>query len=255
MPKAHIPVLKEDKPKKKVSRRIISILLLLFVVILSVLFFRSSMSKVTEIHFLGNTFTSREQLIQVSGLKIGNQYFAVSPSKIESKLLTVKSIEKATVEKHFPGVINIQIEQFPTVAYELSAQGTLQAILSSGATVTVNESGIAVEKPILTKWDDADPYKAKLSNALAQIPNELTADISEIIPSPTASFPDRIKLYTRSRFEVITAISILKEKVEYLNQVIETEQPGLITMLEADSYVPFVAATNDQDGEKATTND
>lgn len=125
------------------------------------------------------------------------------------------------------------------MAYELDQDGILEAILSSGAAVSVNETGIAVEKPILTSWGEDDPHKAKLCQALASIPNELTSDISEIVPSPTLSFPDRIKLYTRSHFEVITAISLLKDKVEYLNQVIETEEPGLIKMLEADSYVPF----------------
>lgn len=111
----------------------------------------------------------------------------------------------------------------------------------------VNETGIAVEKPILTNWDPEDPNKAKLCQALASIPNELTSDISEIVPSPTLSFPDRIKLYTRSRFEVITAISLLKSKVSYLNQIIETEQPGLIKMLEADSYVPFQVESDEED--------
>lgn len=143
--------------------------------------------------------------------------------------------------------MNITIEEFPAVAYELDQQGVLEAILSSGTAVKVNETGIAVEKPILTGWKEDDPYKAKLCQALAVISNELTSDISEIVPSPTLSFPDRIKLYTRSRFEVITAISLLKDKVEYLNQVIETEEPGLIKMLEADTYVPFAAENEDNE--------
>jgi len=112
--------------------------------------------------------------------------------------------------------------------------------------VSVNEAGIAVEKPILTNWDTGDPNKAILCQTLGSISNELTSDISEIVPSPTLSFPDRIKLYTRSRFEVITSISLLKSKVAYLNQVIETKEPGLITMLEADSYVPFQVEIDDQ---------
>ncbi|MET3543709.1 cell division protein DivIB [Paenibacillus sp. SSG-1] len=255
MPNAQIPVLKEDKPKRKASKRIIWILLLLFIVILSVLFFRSTMSQVTEVHFKGNTFTTRDELLKASGLQVGSQFFGVSPSKVESSLLKVKSIQKATVDKQFPGVINVTIEEYPTVAYELAAEGDLQAILSSGATVSVNNTGIAVEKPILTKWNASDPNKAALCKVLGQIPNELTSDISEIIPSPTESFPDRIKLYTRSRFEVITAISLLKDKVEYLNQVIETEEPGIITMLEADSYVPFEPSGEENGDQNATTHE
>ncbi|MOA64140.1 hypothetical protein D3C78_1901040 [compost metagenome] len=46
-------------------------------------------------------------------------------------------------------------------------------------------------------------------------------------------------MFTRTKFEVITAVSVLPEKIEALNAVIETQEPGKITMLLADTYVPF----------------
>ncbi|MFF2909708.1 cell division protein FtsQ/DivIB [Paenibacillus sp. NPDC057934] len=239
MPKTTVPLLKEDKPKKKMSRKITFILILLFTALLAMIFFRSSASRITEIDFEGSKYSTREELLAQSGLQTGGQFFAVSKGAVEEAMMKLDTVQKATVDKKFPGLISIHIEEYPAVAYELDQEGSLKAILSSGAAVKVNETGIAVEKPILTNWKPSDPFKAKLSQVLAGIPNELTSDISEIVPSPTLSFPDRIKLYTRSKFEVITAISLLKNKVGYLNQVIETEQPGLITMLEADSYVPF----------------
>jgi cell division protein FtsQ len=245
MTTTRLPLLKEDKPKKKMSRKITVILLLLFTALLAVIFFRSSISRITVIDFQGSKYSTSEELLSQSGIKIGGQFFAVAAKSVEDSLLELKTIQQVTVEKDFPGVITVKIEEFPAVAYELELGGVLKAILSSGAAVPVNETGIAVEKPILTNWDATDPNKAKLCQALASIPNELTSDISEIVPSPTLSFPDRIKLYTRSRFEVITAISLLKSKVAYLNQVIETEQPGLIKMLEADSYVPFQIETDE----------
>lgn len=240
MPKTRIPLLKEDKPSKRRNRRMIMILLLLFVALLAVIFFRSSISKITAINVEGDKYTVRERLLAASGLKIGGQFFAVSSDAVAQAVKEkLNTVQEAEVAKKFPGVVTISIKEYPAVAYELDQAGVLEAILSSGAAVSVTDTGIAVEKPILTNWKADDPYKAKLCQALASIPNELTSDISEIVPSPTPSFPDRIKLYTRSRFEVITAISLLKNKVGYLNQVIETEEPGLIKMLEADSYVPF----------------
>lgn len=247
MPKTNVPRLKEDKPHKKMSRKITVILMLLFIALLAVIFFRSAVSRITEINFQGSKYSTREELLSRSGLRIGGQFFAASASSVEDSLKELKTVQEVTVEKDFPGVISIHIKEYPAVAYELDQGGRLEAILSSGAAVAVNETGIAVEKPILTNWSAEDPNKAKLCQALAGIPNELTSDISEIVPSPTLSFPDRIKLYTRSHFEVITAISLLKDKVEYLNQVIETEEPGLIRMLEADSYVPFQTEMEDKE--------
>lgn len=254
MPKNHqIPVLKEDRPKPKTGRRIIFILILLFLALLVVLFFRSPISKVTEIHFTGNTFNTEEQLKEKTELAVGVQYFSVSADKIKERLATLGTIESVEVDKQFPGVINVSIVEYPTVAYELAKDGSLQAILANGKSIPVSASGIAVEKPILTQWDSKDPNKAKLSEVLADIPNSMTSDISEILPSPTPSFPDRIKLYTRSKFEVITAVSLLRDKVEYLNQVIEMEQPGIITMLEADSYEPFKPENLEQGDEGPPT--
>ncbi|MBW4080075.1 cell division protein FtsQ/DivIB [Paenibacillus sp. S150] len=252
MPKTRVPLLKEDKPSKKMSRKVTFILLLLFIALLAVIFFRSSLSRITEIQFQGNKYTAQDELMSQSGLSIGGQFFAVSKASVEASLKELMTIQEAEVVKSFPGVVTISIKEYPAVAYELDEGGILEAILSSGAAVAVNETGIAVEKPILTNWDAGDPYKAKLCQALASIPNELTSDISEIVPSPTLSFPDRIKLYTRSHFEVITAISLLKDKVEYLNQVIETEEPGLIKMLEADSYVPFQPAQGANEDKEGT---
>ncbi|WP_150266263.1 cell division protein FtsQ/DivIB [Paenibacillus tepidiphilus] len=253
MPKTRMPLLKEDKPSKKMSRKVIFILLLLFLALLAVILFRSSLSRITEIHIQGNKYSTKDELLKKSGLKTGGQFFAVSGQDVEEQLKKLKTVQDAVVNKSFPGVVDIRITEYPAVAYELDEQGTtLEAILSSGATVPVSETGMPVEKPILTNWDADDPFKAKLSQALADIPNELTGDISEIVPSPTLSFPDRIKMYTRSHFEVITAISLLKEKVEYLNQVIETEEPGLIKMLEADSYVPFHKESQDEETEEGT---
>lgn len=53
MPKTRMPLLKEDKPSKRMSRKITIILLLLFIALLAVIFFRSSVSKITAIHFQG----------------------------------------------------------------------------------------------------------------------------------------------------------------------------------------------------------
>lgn len=91
----------------------------------------------------------------------------------------------------------------------------------------------------MTGWKENDPNLVKLCKTLSEIPGELTADISEIVPSPTLSYPDRIKMYTRSEFEVISAISLLPKKAEYLNEILQNQDPGQLKMLDADSYVPY----------------
>ncbi|MDF2837207.1 MAG: Polypeptide-transport-associated domain protein FtsQ-type, partial [Paenibacillus sp.] len=141
--------------------------------------------------------------------------------------------------KVFPGVIKIEVQEYPVVAFELMSDGKLQALLSSGASVEAKPEGNAMDKPILTGWAQDDPVKRELTKQLALIPQKQLSDLSEIAPIPSKAYPDRIRMYTRTKFEVVTAVSVLQEKIEALNAVIETQEPGKITMLLADTYVPF----------------
>jgi len=249
-----LPVLKEKKVKKNTSRKLLLILLLLFVVILAVLFFRSSVSKISEIQITGNDMVAKEELILKSGLHVGDQFFGTSKGTIRDRIRELKAVEDVKIELQFPGVIHIDVQEFPTVAYQISQEnGQIAGILSNGTNVLLQKGHILVEKPILTQWKSEDPLLAQLCKQLALIPDELLTDISEIIPDPTKAYPDRIKMYTRSQFEITTSISLLKDKVEYLNKVIETQQPGQITMLAADTYKPFDRVTSDIEQEKETT--
>ncbi|MBP1999226.1 cell division protein FtsQ [Paenibacillus shirakamiensis] len=257
MPKSNVPVLKKARPKMRTSRKIIGILFLLFLVLGAILFFRSQMSKISEISFQGSTYTTQEELLHKSGIAVGGSYFSISAETLSTRLKQIPSIDKVKVDKQFPGVIHISIVEYPAVAYSIGKEdinGSLQAFLANGTQVIIANTPSMLEKPILTNWGAKDANLAKLCAVLATIPKELTSDISEIVPSPTLSYPDRIKMYTRSHFEIITAISMLSSKVEYLNSIVESQQPGTLTMLDADSYVPFVPETKQEDPQKETTN-
>lgn len=255
MPKANVPVLKEPAPKKKSGRKIKTILILLFLALLCVLFFRSSLSKISVITFEGNTYTTEAELLEVTGLQVGSPFFAVSADHIARKLEDVSSVKQATVNKTFPGSVNIRIEEYPIAAYELTGEGKLQGLLANGTRIGLKDGSMPVDKPILTGWKADDASLVKLCRTLSQIPDELTADISEIVPSPTMSYPDRIKLYTRSKFEIISAISLLAKKAEYMNEILQTQDPGKLTMLDADSYVPYSATENEDGGQNDTTHE
>ncbi|WP_055110022.1 cell division protein FtsQ/DivIB [Paenibacillus ihumii] len=239
MSKANMPVLKQPKPKKRSSKKVAGILILLFLALLAVLFFRSSLSKISSITFEGSSYTSDEVLLEVSGLKLGAPFFGTSSETIAKRMTKIPSVESAEVDKSFPGGITIRIKEHPLAAYELSVDEGLKGLLANGTKIPLGIGSMPMERPILTGWKDDDPYLAKLCEVLAQIPDDQVSDISEIVPSPTVSYPDRVKLYTGSKFEVVTAISLLPAKLEYLNSILESQDPGTLTLLEADSYIPY----------------
>ncbi|CAM4508881.1 cell division protein FtsQ [Paenibacillus endophyticus] len=237
---AQMPVLKEPLKKRMGSKKLLYILILLFLALLAVLFFNSSISKISEIQIEGTRFVSKEDINKKAAILVGDAFFRTSSNTIEQRVLALPQISKATVTKVFPGLIKIEIVEYPVVAFELSKQGELTALLSNGTTVEAqNDEMQLVDKPVLSGWTEKDPIKAELTKQLGKISSKQLSDLSEIIPYPSAAYPDRVIMYTRTKFEVVTAVSVLPEKIEALNAVIETQEPGKITMLLADTYVPF----------------
>jgi len=234
-----IPVLREPARKRRGGKKLLAVLLLLFIVILSVLFFNSSFSKISAISIEGQRFSSKAEIQQAAGVAMGDAYFSISTKSVEERIKTLSTVDKVEVVKSFPGNLSIHVTEYEAVAFEMSPKGELTAILANGTTSAAG-ADIVVDKPILSGWTAGDPNKAALSKELSSLPPASLSDFSEIIPSPSKAYPDRIKIYTRTRFEVITAVSLLKEKVAALDAVIETQEPGVITMLLADTYVPFV---------------
>ena len=149
------------------------------------------------------------------------------------------------VKKTFPGVIHIQVEEFPKVAFQIDPDGKKQAVLADGGVIAAAcWKQIPLDMPILTGWNDKDPNKAALCKVLGEIPQSALSDISEIKPDPSESYPDKIKIYTRSQFEIHTTIAYLPEKIDNLPGYIAGLQEdhitnGVITMLEAEYHTPF----------------
>lgn len=252
---APMPVLREPANKKKGSRRLIAVLILLFAVILSVLFFNSPVSKISEIHITGPVYVTDAEIEKAAGIKIGDAFFGTTSRTIGKRVGKLDTVANVTVTKTFPGKIRIAVQEYKVVAFELSDQGGMTAILSNGTSVKAAAGESLADKPVLTGWEPDNPVKAQLTQTLSVIPAAELADLSEIIPYPSKAYPDRIKIYTRTKFEVVTAVSVLKEKIKAINAVIETQEPGKITMLLADTYVPFgdSAGENDDQLEKEST--
>jgi cell division protein FtsQ len=240
-----LPIIQKPKARSRGSKKLLAFLFLFFLTLLCVLFFQSSLSKITSIEISGQELITAEAVGQAAGVKAGDHFFSVSSSSIAKQVKSLKMVESAEVTKHFPGVLRIQVKEFPKVAYQFGDNNQPQAILSDGSIVTVaNSTNFILDKPILSGWSEGDILKVKLCEMLASLPASYLADISEIKPDPSESYPDKIKMYTRSQFEVITAIGYLPDKLKYLDSYIANLKEnkintGVLKLLEADTHSPF----------------
>ncbi|WNR46445.1 cell division protein FtsQ/DivIB [Paenibacillus roseipurpureus] len=233
------------KPRSRTNRKLLVLLLLFFMTVLIILFFQSSLSKISQVEIEGNELLAPDTVGQASQLKVGDRFFAVSSSTIGNRIAALPMVKHVEVKKSFPGVIRIHVEEYPKVAFQVDAQGKKYAILADASFIALPAgSSIPLDMPILSGWNDQDPNKLALCKALDTIPKSALSDISEIKPDPSESYPDKIKLYTRSQYEVFTTISYLPDKIDNLPGYIASLQEnhimsGAITMLEAEYHTPF----------------
>jgi len=237
-----IPALKREteQPKSRRGKVLLRLVVALAAIVLVVLFFRSSLSKISEIEVAGAEFVGREEVVRALGVDSGDSFFFPGTGKLEDRVETLRPIESAQVVKNFPGKLRVNVKEYRQVAVQLEPDGKMSAVLANGIRLPLPE-GRVPDKPILSGWKPDDANFAALCAVLNGLPAYLLADLSEIHPDPSLSFPNRIKLFTRSRFEVTTSIELLKDKIAYLGDIVQNREPGKIIMLEADYYLPYSA--------------
>ncbi|KRE72486.1 cell division protein FtsQ/DivIB [Paenibacillus sp. Soil750] len=243
-----VPTLPVPKPRTRTNRKLLSFLIIFFLTVLVILFFQSSLSRISRIDVEGNVLLASDSIGQASQVAVGDRFFAVSSKTIGQRISKMPMIKSAAVKKMFPGVIHIQVEEFPKVAFQIDPNGKKQAVLADGNVIELPAgSVIPLDMPILTGWTDTDPNKAALCKILGEIPQSALSDVSEIKPDPSESYPDKIKIYTRSQFEIHTTISYLPDRIDnlpgYIAGLAEDHiSNGVITMLEVEYHTPFATS-------------
>lgn len=243
-----IPALKqapEPAEKRKRGGKLLLILIALFVIALIVLFFRSSLSRITDIEVTGANYAKVSDVENALGVHKGDSFFKGNPKALAAKVESLGPVENAKVTKRFPGHLNVQIQEFAAVAVELDASGRTDLVLANGLNVPLPDGAALPDMPVLTGWSAGDANRGALCAALGKLQPALLNDLSQIEPDPSNAYPDRIKLYTRSKYEIVTTIGKLPDKADILGEIVENREPGVITLLEADTYQPY-SAQNEQ---------
>lgn len=239
-----LPRMKPFRPIPKAKFRLIGLIFVFFLIIGSVIFFQSSLSKIQAITVEGNLISDEEVVKQKSELFFEDSFFAFRSGAVENRIKQIPGVKSAHVKRDFPGKIILQIDEYRLAGYQV-VNGKAEMVLEDGTILGMTDLSTWLDRPILTNWSGNEKLKLKLCKVLAGISYEEVADLSEIMPMPSKAYPDKIKIYTRSSFEVITTVSKLKGKLPYLANVVtelisKGQTSGRITMLEANTSQPFV---------------
>lgn len=225
-----------QRRRRKIGK-LVFVLFLFFFTILVVLFFQSSISKIQTIEVHGIEKLTSQEIIEQSGIVIGEQILLVRESKVQEALLQHPLIKEVELEIHFPGSISLHITEFKTVAYLFNHQHRLHPILESGYVFEQEHTGL-VDHPIISEWGDLG-LMPNMSKELSQLNSIILQQISEIRHVPTENDPYKLTLYMRDGYEVHTSIVQFAKHLNnymYVVENLEQHEPGVINLSDAGVY-------------------
>lgn len=251
-----VPAIKPARPKKRTNRKRVILLVVFFVTLLAILFFQSSISKISEIEIAGYEMVSADEIGQASGLVPGDSFFTIKERDVIARIEELKPVKEVTIHKNFPGYVRIEVTEHERVAFTLNAQGEREALLADGTAVSLEGITVPLDRPILSGWEIGDPLMVELCHVLSRIAQPLLDDISEIVPDASQAYEDKIRMYTKSQFEVSTRVALLEDKMQYFNLLVQEIKDqdihsGVFTLMEQDRFLPVEMEEQDEENDSS----
>ncbi|MEK0313074.1 cell division protein FtsQ/DivIB [Cohnella sp. 56] len=243
---------REQTATRRRGGKLLWIVIALFVAVLIVLFFRSSLSRISVVEIHGTTYLTQDQVASSLGISVGDSFFMPGSDKLADRVKQLPQVKDVRIVKKFPGKLTVTVHEYPAVAVEMDGKGGVSVVLENAYAVQPSGVGSLPNKPVLTSWKKDDPQRAALCRALGGLDAVGVEDFSEISPDPSSAYPDRIRIFTRSGFDVLTTIGKLGDKIAILRELVENREPGSVVLLDSDTYSPYSAQSDPNGADEAS---
>lgn len=232
-----IPKLKMQR-KQKANRRMIFYLSLFFLLILTIVYFQSDLSRVHKITVSGNVSVSDEEIRRASKITEDTNFLNVSEKEVRTNVKKIDEIASVHLHKKFFNHLVIDVTEYEKVAY-LKREGRYYPILQNGAFLSpLAKDKLPVNAPIIDEWEDASLLK-KMAAELKKLPESMIHRISEIHLTPTDDKKDQITLYMTDGYIVRTTVSGFAKKMKAYPSVVEKLGPGKKGIINMDVSTYF----------------
>ncbi|PPA72135.1 cell division protein FtsQ/DivIB [Jeotgalibacillus proteolyticus] len=231
-----VPQLKQRR-RKKANRRLLSVVLLFILVILIILYFQSPYSKFQSFSVEGATWLTDDEIMDASGVSLGDSYWATDLDLVEENLLSKPEVKSVEASKDFPTTLQINIQEFGQIAY-IKQEKQYIPILENGATSkSIESSGLSQDAPILVGFS-MDQTLEEMAASLSELPPEVRQSISEILLTPTNTDKNHISVYMNDGFEVSAVLDTFALKMAHYPAIVSQLDPSVkgVIDLEVGSY-------------------
>ena len=226
-----IPKLKQER-RKKTNRRIMILLILFTLLILSILYFRSSWSKVGSITVQGNQLITSEEIIQESGLTRETVILDIDKKEVLARITAIPEIKTANLSLSFPNHLHITVEEYEILGI-LANQEENQVLLENGTLATwTAQHHRELDMPILIGFNDEEVVEL-VCRQLSALTDEVKNSISEMIFTPKETDPLAITLYMNDGYEVRATLRSFAEKMNYYPDLVsqlDPEEKGVLDL-------------------------
>ncbi|WP_018921340.1 cell division protein FtsQ/DivIB [Salsuginibacillus kocurii] len=226
-----IPTLKEQR-KKRANRRLILYLSIFFLLILTVVYFQSPLSHISQINVEGNEFADSNEVLQYSSIQENDHLWNADLEEAAARIETLPTVEQAELTRNWPNTVTITIVEDSLMAF-LRQGDRYVPILSNGQLLTDEAvQHPSSEAPVLYNWEDVDILR-EFTAELAETGDGIVNRISEIHHIPSEDKPFALELVMNDGLMVHTEIADFAEAMEpypALVNEIDPEEAGVLHM-------------------------
>ncbi|AYC29163.1 cell division protein FtsQ/DivIB [Paenisporosarcina cavernae] len=230
-----IPTLRERR-KKRTNRKFTILLFLFLMIIVSILYFQSSYSKIQSFVVQGEAIESEAFYEQLSTLKKGQSMWDFRASKIEQLIANETIVQKADVKRTGLTEVTISITEWKTKGFVFE-NDTYYAIFENGEQMDKPWNEPTLEGPILIGFENKKTRK-KMVHELSDLHTEVYSLLSEIYCIPSKADPYKIKVFLNDGNEVRAVIPSFADKFNYYPSILAQITPDVkgVIDLEVGSY-------------------
>lgn len=206
---------KKNRRKKKRKKRL---LILLVALALAALYFISDFSKVKSLDVRGNSFYTKQMVLQKAGLTYDSRYIVIPRFYLEWKLEKDDLIEAATVHKELDGAITIEVKEKSIVGYYID-NGKNYALVNDGSSLVIDSAMLdtIVNYPLVDGFTAAERKKlAKSFGGKQKVEDSIVQMISEMVPYETSYDKHMVKIIMQDGNTIFTSYEPMPLLNDYL---------------------------------------
>lgn len=222
--------------KRPSARRAIWFVMLFFIGVLIVLFFDSDLNKIDQVEIKGNYFVTDNEVRATAGLAEGNDFFRWDVQQAEQALTQLPVVEKVSIERSFPGLIRIHIQEWEMVALWANQEGRFPLLANGSIPGKYPWGNQPFAGPVIKGYSNPEDVQA-LVEELIKVSAEIRADLLEITPQENEIYTNLLQISSRQGHRIYIQREDLEQKMK-LYPRFQNKPEGDLYFLDTTRYVP-----------------